>query len=262
MPEPARQNADILAMHIGSSAQTVQVETVTTEHDLFLMPDCSSSSLSDSNTELCNSGGSCSPDESTTSANDTSSMSHDYLDDSSVAPELYSDTITLPTGAIFSDSRFGVAFKSSGFANGILGLDYGQASETRDGKYPTFVDQLVLQNITNSKAFSLALGSKSTGSDGGVINFGGVDTKKFRGTLASTANIKPSDSSYTSGFYYINLTSVGISGGDPKIYTGSNAIVALASADTIPHVPSTIVDALNNDVGDGSACVSDEDVCI
>lgn len=226
------------------------------------MSDCSSASLSDLGIETCSSGGTYDPAMSTTGADGGSSLSYDYLDGSSVAADLHSDTITLPTGALVPDLRFGVAVKSSGFTNGILGLGYGQASGT-DGQ-PTFLDQLASQKITNSKAFSLALGGAGPG-DSGVIIFGGVDTRKFSGTLAPTDIIKPTDGRYAAGFYYVGLTGVGVgggAGGDPKTYAGSDAVVALGSADTISYLPGAIVDELNGDVGNGSACAPVGDACV
>lgn len=62
--------------------------------------------------------------------------------------------------------------------SGILGIGHGENVTIR---YKNVVDQLADQGVTNTKAFSLALGSKSE--QEGVIIFGGLDTSKFTGTL-------------------------------------------------------------------------------
>lgn len=62
--------------------------------------------------------------------------------------------------------------------SGILGIGHGENMTIR---YKNVIDQLADQGVTHTKAFSLALGSKSE--QEGVIIFGGLDTSKFTGTL-------------------------------------------------------------------------------
>lgn len=233
----------------------------TTDFDLFVMSNCPTGQLTSSDTQLCNASGTYNPATSTTSSNKSSSTGYSYADGSSVTMDLFSDTVTLSTGVKMPDLEFGVAVESEGLTNGVLGLGYGETSGTES--YPTFMDQLASQGLTKSRAFSLALGSDTTG-DTGVIIFGGIDTKKYSGTLASIDINKDPGSSYVFGFYYVDLTSVGISSvdGDSKNYNGSNATVALSTGDTISYLPKAVVDSLNNDIGNGSACFVSGNACL
>jgi hypothetical protein len=71
-----------------------------------------------------------------------------------------------------------VAFDTIDEFAGILGIGHGENVTIR---YKNMVDQLASQGVTNTKAFSLALGSKDE--QEGVIIFGGLDTSKFTGAL-------------------------------------------------------------------------------
>lgn len=56
-------------------------------------------------------------------------------------------------------------------------------------EYDNLIDVLYEQGVTNSRAFSVALGSKD--GSGGTVIFGGVDTKKFSGNLVQLENLPP-----------------------------------------------------------------------
>jgi hypothetical protein len=59
-------------------------------------------------------------------------------------------------------------------------------------RYKNMIDQLADQGVTHTKAFSLALGSKSE--QEGAIIFGGLDTSKFTGTLQTQPIVPAGDS--------------------------------------------------------------------
>jgi hypothetical protein len=82
---------------------------------------------------------------------------------------------------------FGVGQGSQELAFGIAGVGHGKGVNL---KYNNLIDELFDQNITQSKAFSVALGSQRTNNSGTVI-FGGVDTKKFTGQLTQLQNLPP-----------------------------------------------------------------------
>lgn len=84
-----------------------------------------------------------------------------------------------PSQRTMKGVQFGVAKTSKDQFAGILGIGHGQGVNTA---YKNFIDQLADQGITNTKAYSVALGSKSDKS--GVVVFGGVDTAKYSGALA------------------------------------------------------------------------------
>jgi len=82
--------------------------------------------------------------------------------------------------------QFGVATDTVDEFAGILGIGHGENVTIR---YKNMVDQLADQGATNTKAFSLALGSKDE--QEGAIIFGGLDTSKFTGTLQTQPIIPP-----------------------------------------------------------------------
>jgi Eukaryotic aspartyl protease len=82
---------------------------------------------------------------------------------------------------------FGVATASTDTYLGIMGLGYGNGFNLA---YNNVVDELFEQRVTNSRVFSLALGSADA-SNGGVLIFGGVDTKKYVGSLHRTDILDP-----------------------------------------------------------------------
>lgn len=92
--------------------------------------------------------------------------------------------------------QFGVAIASSSLNVGILGLSFGgNNSQERNSSagnlnYNNFVDELYLQGVTQSRAFSIALGSADSPDDG-VIIFGGIDTSKFGGSLHTVPILDP-----------------------------------------------------------------------
>jgi hypothetical protein len=95
--------------------------------------------------------------------------------------------LTMDIGTQITTQQFGVANKSDSVWFGIMGLGYGNGNGFL--KYNTLVDSLKAQGRTNSKLFSLDLGSQPTPSVAttGEIVFGGVDKNKFAGNLARVA---------------------------------------------------------------------------
>ncbi len=96
--------------------------------------------------------------------------------------------------------QFGVATTSEDQFSGILGLGYGRGLNIG---YDNFVDQLARQNVTRTKAFSVALGSKDERQ--GVVVFGGVDTSKFAGRLAQLPIIPKGESPDGVARYWVRM---------------------------------------------------------
>ena len=63
-------------------------------------------------------------------------------------------------GAHIKGLQVGVARQTRGMDTGLMGIGLGNTTTATD--YPNIIDQLALQNITNSRAFSLDLGSVDT----------------------------------------------------------------------------------------------------
>jgi hypothetical protein len=142
-----------------------------------------------------------------------------------------------------SKVQFGVAQNSTQLNEGILGLGWGNGKNL---PYNNFVDELPSQGVANSKAFSVALGNIDA-SNGGVIIFGGVDTKKFSGSLVSNPILGPQgdDAVYR---YWIQMTGVGLTnGGKSKTYTGGNLPIVLDSGSSLAYLPESVMTQMASD---------------
>lgn len=113
------------------------------------------------------------------------------------------DDIALVNGPAMKKVQFGVANSSKDQFAGILGIGHGIGINTA---YKNFVDQLADQGITKTKAYSVALGSKTD--KAGVVVFGGVDSGKFTGKLAPLPIIPGKNSPDGVARFWVTLNSI------------------------------------------------------
>lgn len=105
-----------------------------------------------------------------------------YADNTTAEVNYYTDNISIG-GLQISGQKFGVANDTNGIALGIMGMGpnivYGYNSSSQPSSH--ILDSMASEGLIASRAFSLNLGEHedSTGS----IIFGGVDQKKFLGSL-------------------------------------------------------------------------------
>ncbi|KAI0136251.1 aspartic peptidase domain-containing protein [Xylariales sp. AK1849] len=230
-----------LQLYIGTPEQPVKVIIDTGSDELWVNPNCSSSG----DAQQCNSYGFYDPRKSSTMNNTQATTNVSYADGSQVDLTYYTDTITLSTGLQVPGAKFGLGTASTGLTSGILGLGFGESTANTD--YQNFIDQLASQQITNSKAFSLALGNQTT-SSGGIIIFGGVDTKKFSGQLVPN-DILPNQNGESISRYWIQTTSIGLITSDGKStnYSGSDLAMVLDTGTTLTLLPTALVNAMAHD---------------
>lgn len=155
----------------------------------------------------------------------------------------YTDNIAFSKDVQLENVKFGVADEGGTeeqFA-GVLGIGYG---EGRNTKYKNVIDEMADQGVMKTKAFSVALGSKNE--DGGVIVFGGVDTAKFKGQLASLPIIPSSEAPDNVARYWIQLDSISVSNGSKK--DGTNIPVFLDTGATLTLLPPSVVKAIAADL--------------
>lgn len=146
-------------------------------------------------------------------------------------------------GISLSNVIFGVATSSKDLNEGIMGLGYGDGVNLR---YNNMVDSLFLQNVTKSRAFSVALGSAEA-SNSGVISFGGVDTKKFSGKLGQMPILGPQGKEEIRR-YWVPMDSIAMSkNGGNKTYSGGNIPIVIDSGSTLSYLPSSVVTAMAMD---------------
>lgn len=136
---------------------------------------------------------------------------------------------------------FGYATNSVDLNMGILGLSFG---ENYNLAYPNFVDELLLQNVTASRAFGVALGDKSEPTNSGLIAFGGVDTRKFSGKLHTSPILGPQNGERLYR-YWVQLDSITLSG---KRYSGSSFPVFFDTGATLSYLPDSIISQLASDL--------------
>lgn len=161
------------------------------------------------------------------------------------------DSISLPGAtSTMSDVQFGVAVASKDEFSGILGIGYGKGLTTN---YPNFVDELALQNQTSVKAFSVGLGSKRE--EEGAICFGGVDTSKFAGALATLPIVPAKQSPDGVPRYWVSMNSLSLTppNGVSKTYANTSMDVFFDTGATLTLLPPALANAIGKDFGASGA---------
>lgn len=129
--------------------------------------------------------------------------------------------------------------------SGILGLGHGEGTIS----YKNFIDQLQAQGVTETKAFSLALGSKDE--QEGVVIFGGVDTGKYAGRLRALPIIPAQAAPGGVTRYWIRMNAVGFTtpDGTPRQYRNSAMDIFLDSGSTLTLLPPAMVETIASNFG-------------
>ncbi|KAI1343380.1 aspartic peptidase domain-containing protein [Xylariaceae sp. FL0016] len=213
-----------IQLSIGSPEQVVKLAVATSYNEQWVISDCYTTTTDPDLIAACEENGEYTSSDSTTSIDKGSSYEIQYADGSGANVTYFTDDISLTTGRVLNGVQFGVA-------------DNGTNSD---------LDQLASQQVTNSKAFSLALGNATSDGEGAVI-FGGVDTQKSSGQLDSN-KILPSPDEGGDADYDIHMASVGasVSRGLPHTYENSSMTVILDEfgvRDVIQqhHYPSSLL---------------------
>ncbi|KAM3075640.1 hypothetical protein ACMFMG_007774 [Clarireedia jacksonii] len=154
------------------------------------------------------------------------------------------DNFLMAPGPTIKNLQFGVATSSKSLFAGIMGMSWGLGLGTG---YYNIVDQLALQRITQTRAFSMDLGNVDTAS--GSIIFGGVDTKKYYGSFVKNAIIPFYNSPDGFPRYWINMTSVSIrlngQTEDSAITSpGFSLAVIMDSGSTLSYFPPSLINAI------------------
>jgi len=137
---------------------------------------------------------------------------------------------------------FGVATSSADLNEGILGLGWGNGVNLA---YNNFVDELQAQGVTKTKAFTVALGNADA-NNGGVIIFGGVDTKKFSGSLATLKILGPQNGENVAR-YWVQMDSIGLTqNGKSQTFSGSGSPIVLDSGSSLSYIPSDVLQEMAN----------------
>ena len=242
---------------LGTPAQDLQLHIDTGSSDLWV--NSPSSQLCQSRVSPCK-GGTYDSSASSTYHLVNNDFNISYVDGSAALGDYVSDTLEFG-GITLPDFQFGIG-ESSTSTEGVLGIGYA-VSEVQVGRaglkeYPNLPLALLNAGHIKSNAYSLWLNDLDAST--GTILFGGVNTAKYQGDLATVPVIR------TYGGYYtlsIAMTGFGING---SALSSSNlpADVLLDSGTTLTYLPNDIVttvyDQLNavydSTVGEGYAACS------
>ncbi|RMZ89202.1 hypothetical protein DV736_g3578, partial [Chaetothyriales sp. CBS 134916] len=226
---------------LGTPEQSLQLHLDTGSSDLWV--NSPSSSLCQSSSSACE-GGTYDSSSSSTYKLVNNDFNISYVDGSGALGDYVSDTLDFG-GVTLTDFQFGVG-SSSTSAQGVLGIGYviNEVQVNRAGlkSYPNLPAALVNAGHIQSNAYSLWLNDLDAST--GTILFGGVNSAKYTGDLATVPVIK------TYGNYYtlsIALTGVGISG-QSLSSSSLPAGVLLDSGSTLTYLPNDITSSIYDQV--------------
>ncbi|KAK3393192.1 aspartic peptidase domain-containing protein [Podospora didyma] len=257
----------LIQLAIGTPGQSVKVAIDTGSDELWVDPNCRDRTLELDQMQECSSDGTYTPKTSSSSNQNVTTAETNTIHYGKGAVKIVyfrdnialSDTGSAAGGSSVTNAQFGVASASTELNEGILGLGFGRGANLN---YSNFIDELADQQVTNSRAFSVALGSADA-SNGGVIIFGGVDTKKFTGKLQSNPLLPPQ---FTGDIhrYYVQMNSTQLrdgTTGSTKTYSNGNPnnkpiAVVLDSGSSLSYLPLTMLTAMAADF-DGVVDVKD-----
>ncbi|TRX94408.1 hypothetical protein FHL15_004563 [Xylaria flabelliformis] len=213
--------------------------------ELWVNPNCATLQGT-SDVKFCNAVGHYDPTSSSTSVELTTTKTLRYgIGGANI--QYVVDAVGLDgTDALLQGVQFGVAIDTVDEFAGILGIGHGENVTIR---YKNMIDQLADQGVTSTKAFSLALGSKSE--QEGVIIFGGLDTSKFSGTLQTQPIIPAIAAPDGVPRYWIDMESLSITppSGNTKQYPNTSMAVFLDSGATLTLLPTRLATAIAADFG-------------
>lgn len=237
----------LIELSIGTPGQDTKVAIDTGSSELWVNPLCANAGTT-AMVQSCRANGQYDPQDSSTSVvyADRGSITYGK---GTVNLTYVGDNITIPGSDIsLSDTIFGYATYSAELSRGILGLSFGEATNTTD--YPTVLDTMKAQHVIESLTVGIALGNKEEKTGSGLISFGGVDTKKFSGNLHTAPVLGPQNGENLRR-YWVQLDSVGLSksGRSSKTYANTQFPVFFDTGATLSYFPPALIDQLGSDLG-------------
>ncbi|CZS91727.1 uncharacterized protein RAG0_02250 [Rhynchosporium agropyri] len=187
----------VIQFKIGNPAQNVVAAIDTASPETWVLPAYRAG-------DRPNSASTCRSHDGYDHAKSTTQSWSLFYGTGNVTGEFWTDDLHLGGATIKAQQSAVSDYSTSGLDGiGVMGLSYGLPMGTT---YPAIVDQLVAQNITQSRAFSLDFRSVDTSEDNlskyskakgtrmrSSIIFGGIDTKRFYGKLMKHAIISSAD---------------------------------------------------------------------
>jgi Eukaryotic aspartyl protease len=226
---------------LGTPPQSLRLHLDTGSSDLWVnVPE---SSLCQSQTTPCE-GGTYNSGASSTYQLVSNDFNISYVDGTSAVGDYASDTLTFG-GVTIREFQFGIGETSSS-QEGVLGIGYAinEVQVNRAGRepYPNLPVALVDGGRIRSNAYSLWLNDLDASV--GTILFGGVNTAKYQGDLATVPVIQQFGNYYS---FIIALTGLTLNGNDLSS-SSLPAGVLLDSGSTLTYLPDDLVTDIYNDV--------------
>ncbi|KAG7143695.1 Candidapepsin-2 like protein [Verticillium longisporum] len=232
-------------LNIGTPPQPVYAQLDTGSFELWVNPDCTV--LRPADERFCQAVGVYDPGRSSSSSLLPSTASLRYgIGTANI--NYVRDDVSFAGSPVLSLVRFGMATATTDQFAGILGLGHGQNYTVT---YPNIMDELVAQGAIRTKAYSLALGSKTE--QQGLLVLGGIDTAKYSGHLAALPVIPAEQAPDRVARFWVNLKSLALtppSGVTRAPYVAAAGLpVFLDSGATMTLLPRALADAVAADFG-------------
>lgn len=214
--------------------------------DLWVNTD--ESSLCSSSRNDCSSAGTYSANDSSTYEYVNSVFNISYVDGSGASGDYVKDTFSFG-GTNITELQFGIGYTSTS-SEGVLGIGYtsNEVAVNRAGldAYSNLPQLMVDKGLIESNAYSLWLNDLDASR--GNILFGGVDTEKYHGTLATLPILKEGNQ-YRE--LIIALTGIGANG-ESGTYLSANSSsdavpVLLDTGSSLTYLPDSIVSSIYSD---------------
>lgn len=148
----------------------------------------------------------------------------------------------LSIAAKLANQTFGVGYQSHDLKNGIMGA--GPSLQGWDAPYPLVIDSLAQQGKTNSRAFSIDL--RGVESPRGAVIFGGIDKKKFKGTLEKLPIVPATQSPDSLTRYWVNLNGIEVEKADGTNHVAAteNQAYFFDTGATLSYFPENVVESI------------------
>lgn len=224
---------------LGTPPQNFRLHIDTGSSDLWV--NAANSPLCSNRALPCDAAGVYSANDSSTYKYVNSVFNISYVDGSGASGDYATDTFKMEDMTI-DNLQFGIGYQSSSY-EGILGIGYmvNEVQVNRAGlrPYANLPQKLVDDKMINTNAYSLWLNDLDAST--GNILFGGVDTKKFEGTL-SKLPIIPEQGVYAE--FIVALTGLGEDGNKGSIFENEEVAVLLDSGSSLMYLPDNVANSL------------------
>ncbi|KAG9243499.1 aspartic peptidase domain-containing protein [Calycina marina] len=254
LPQDAAYTRYFANVSIGEPGQIIQLHVDTGSSDVWVIANDADVTPDPADYPQGTPGGTFDLSASTTASEPfIGGLNISYLDGSGAYGDLFTDTLAV-AGSTLTNFTIGLAHKAS-MGRGILGLGFpialsfiGNPNIAEERKL-TLLDSMVDDEQITSQGFSLWLNDVDSSS--GAIVFGGIDTKKYNGTLASLS-MYPTPGQTDFEHPLISFTSLAITtpSGSQTLTPDDYAYPAiLDSGTTVTVVPDFIANAIYAQTG-------------